>query len=182
MRGRSLAGVVGLMLFVASCGGGNAVEELLESQEGIDNVEFDKGEASFTITDDEGNTVSVTGDDETLTVTGDDGEIAAVFGGGEVPDGFPIPILPGGTVQSVIETPQGALLILEFSTAGFDYDTLVAYYEAFSEESGITVVTSTKVDATPKFSMWSLEKGDAVYSILITDAIDGVMLVQLTAE
>jgi hypothetical protein len=182
MRGRSLAGVVGLMLFVASRGGGNAVEEIMESQEGIDNVEFDEEEGSFTITDDEGNTLSVTGDDQTLAVTGDDGETAAVFGGGEVPDGFPIPILPGGTVQSVIETPQGALLILEFSTADFDYDTLVAYYEAFSKEPGVTVVGSTKVDATPKFTTWSLEKGDAIYSIVITGEIDGVMLVQLTSE
>ena len=182
MRGRSVAAAVGLMLFIASCGGGNAVEGLLESQEGIDNVEFDEGEGSFTITDDEGNTLSVTQDDESLTVVGDDGETAAVFGGGEVPDGFPIPILPGGTVQSVIETPQGALVILEFSTADFDYDTLVAFYEAFSNESGVTVVGSVKSETTPKLATWSLEEGDATLSIVITDAIDGVMLVQLSAE
>lgn len=182
MRGRSLAGVVGLVLVVASCGGGNAVEEILESQEGIDNVEFDEGDASFTITDDEGNTLSVTGDDESLTITGDDGETAAVFGGGELPDGFPIPVLPGGTVQSVIETPQGALVILEFSTADFDFDTLAAYYEAFSKESGVTVVASTKIDATPKVATWSLEKDGANFNILVTGAIDDVMLVQLAAD
>jgi hypothetical protein len=170
------------MLFVASCGGGNAVEEILESQEGIDNVEFNEGDGSFTITDDEGNTLSVTEDDQSLTITGDDGETAAVFGGGELPDGFPIPVLPGGTVQSVIETPQGSLVILEFSTADSDYDTLVAYYEAFSKESGVTVIGSTKIDATPKLATWSLEKDGATFNIVITGAIDGVMLVQLSAE
>ena len=182
MRGRAIVAVIGLTLVVASCGGGNTVEGLLESQEGIDNVEFNEGEGSFTITDDEGNTMSVSGDDESLTITDDEGETAAVFGGGEVPDGFPIPIMDGGTVQSVIETPQGALVIVEFPIADFDYDSLVAFYEDFSEGPGIAVTGSTKIETAPRFTTLSLEKGDARFSIVITDAVDDVMLVQLASE
>jgi hypothetical protein len=44
VRGRWIAATIVLVLVVTACGGDNTVETLLESQEGIDNVEFDGGD------------------------------------------------------------------------------------------------------------------------------------------
>jgi hypothetical protein len=126
--------------------------------------------------------LTVSGDDQTLTITGDDGETGAVFGGGEVPDDFPIPMPSGGVVQSVIETPQATLVILEYPTSDHTYGELVAFYEDFSEEAGVVVVGSTQSETAPRLATWSLERAASVINIVITDAIGDVMLVQLSVE
>jgi hypothetical protein len=178
---RRTAWFVGLVLVIAACGGNNPAEQFLESQDGIDNVNIGD-DGSFTITDDEGNTLSVSGDEQSLTITGDDGETLGVFGGGEIPGDFPIPAPPGSNVQSVIETPPATLVILEYALADYSYDELVAFYDAFSNEPGVAVIGRSASETPPKVATWFLETDAAQFNIAVTDAIDGNLLVQLSAN
>lgn len=182
VKGRKTAWFVGLMLVVAACGGDSPAEQLLESQEGVDDVDLDGDNLSFTVTDDDGNTVSVSGDEDSLTITDEDGDSVAVFGGGDIPDDFPIPTPPGFDVQSVVETPGGSIVILEYASDDYSYEELVAFYDDFSGGDGITITGKLVSEATPMSVSWFLQLGDAQYTIGVHDVIDSVLLVQLTAS
>jgi len=181
MRDRKTAWSVGLVLILAACGGNSPAEQILESQDGIDNVDFDESEGSFTVTDDEGNTLSVSGDEDSLTITGDDGETLGAFGGGEIPADFPIPTPPGSNVQSVIETPAGSIVIIEYSPDDYTYEELVAFYDDFSSGDGITVLGRMVSDTSPAWVTWFLQAADGQYNIAVHDQ-DEAFLVQLTFD
>lgn len=174
------AWLVGLALVVAACGGSNPAEQFLESQAGIDNVNIDDGSGSFSVTDDEGNTISISGDEESLTVTGEDGDTIGVFGGGEIPADFPIPMPPGGTVTSVVVVPPTTLVAMEYSPAEYDYEDLVAFYDTFAEKGGITVVGRTANETAPAFVAWFLQENGQDYSIAVNDEVGGSLEVQLS--
>ncbi len=182
MIGRRSVLLVGPVLFVAACGGINPTEQVLESQEGIQDVEIDEDSGSFSVTDDEGNTVSVSGDDDQVTITDEDGEAVGVFGGGEVPADFPIPFPPDGSVQSVIETPEGAIVMLHYDADEFSFDELVAYYEDFSSGDGVVTLNKLESEVPAQSVMWLLEFNGAEHNVVVHGAMDGVILVQLAAD
>lgn len=182
MKSSKIIWFLGFVLVGTACGGDSTAERILESQEGIDNVELDEGDLSFTVTDDEGNTLSVTGDEDSLTITGDGGSSIGVFGGGEIPDDFPIPSPPGSDVQSVLETPGGSIVILEYARDDYSYEELVAFYEDFSRGDGIAVTGKLVSEAAPASVAWFLQVGDASYNIGVHDPTDSALLVQLTTS
>lgn len=173
--------IAGLALAVTACGGDD-LAELLESQPGIDNVEVDDSGTAFTVTNDEGNTVSVEGDQDSLTITGEDGEVVASFGAGEIPDDFPIPMLPGSNVQSMIDTGGGMLLIIEYAAGDYTYDELLAFYEEFSTTDGITVTGKLEIDTAPESISWFLDADGVAYSSAVHNELDGVFLVQFSVN
>ena len=182
VKGRKTAWLVGLMLVVTGCGGDSPAEQLLEAQEGVDNVDLDGDSLSFTVTDDDGNTVSVSGDEDSLTITAEDGDFVGVFGGGDIPDDFPIPTPPGFDVQSVVETPGGSIVILEYAVDDYSYEELVAFYDDFSSGDGITVTGKLVSEAVPASVSWFLQLDDAQYNISVHDVIDSALLVQLSVS
>jgi len=181
MRGRKTTWLLGLVLVLAACGGDSPTEQFLETPDGIDNVDIGEDGESFTVTDEEGNTLSVTGDEDSLTITGDDGEAIGSFGGGELPDDFPIPTLPGSNVQSVIETPAGSLVIIEYSLDDYTYEEIVAFYDDFSSGDGITVAGRMVDENSPAFVTWFLQNGDEQYDITVHDQ-GNFALVQLSVD
>ena len=177
MRGKWTAWLVGLVWVVAACGGANPAEQFLESQDGIDD-----GSGSFSVTDDEGNTLTVSGDEDALTITGDDGETFGAFGAGDIPADFPIPVLPGSNVQAVVETPPATLVIIDYPIGDYSYEEIVSFYDAFSSGAGITVLGSTASETAPRVATWYLQTDGADYNIAVNDAVSGVLAVQLSAN
>lgn len=181
VNGRKVIVSAALVLVLAACGG-NDLAEILESQEGISDVNVDESGTSFTVTDDQGNTLSVTGDEDSLTITGEDGETLGSFGTGEIPDDFPIPMPPGSNVQSVIETGGGTLLIVEYSVGDYTYDELLAFYDEFSTTEGIVVTGKLEMKDDPESVSWFLDADGDAYSISVHQAEEDNFLVQFSVN
>ena len=139
-----------LVMTLAACSPSALTEQIIESQEGVGNVEIDE----------EDGTVKLEIEDE-------EGDVSAVFGGGDVPNGFPIPIADGGTVIAVIEQQSDSTVSLSYDSA--DYDTIKAFYEEWIKNSGVEVLNKFESSA-PKTTAWTLENGDDSYTVTVSDA------------
>ncbi len=135
------------VLALAACSGGDVAEQILESQEGVGDVDINENNGSVQI-----------------EVEGEDGE-TAVIGGGEVPEGFPIPVPDGGDVASVFTQGSDATVTLTYPAS--EYDSLVATYQAFVDGTGGDVNTFTSSD--PESITWTVTTSDAGYNISITE-------------
>ena len=157
---RLIALVAVLMVLVVACGGKSAEEELLEqiiesSGEDIGDVDVNTdgdGNVSIQMEGEDGETISITGDDngdgdvnvvvegddgEQMTITGDDDEMTVTVegedggsmtvGGGDIPEGFTLPVLDGGEVlMSMVMEGAGSV---HLAYPGGSYDQLVAFYD-----------------------------------------------------
>jgi len=150
--------LLSLLVVGAACSGTGTAERILESQEGIDGVDIDEG----------GGVVSI---------EADDGETSLVIGGGEVPDDFPIPVAPGGTVLTVVE--QDAAVAVSIQYGGDDYQRLAGFYKDFAAREDIEV-SDTSANDEPPFTSWNLAAGQSRYTIVVIHSGD-VTQVQLTA-
>lgn len=147
---RTAIAITTLSLLVAACSPGEGLaEQILENQEGIENVEIneDTGEVK-------------------IEVEGEDGG-SVVIGGGDIPDGFPIDIPGGGEVQAVLQSGTDATVSLMFDAT--DFDTVIAFYENWIEGTGSEVVNKFE-SAAPKSVAWTLEDGSSSYSISVSEA------------
>jgi hypothetical protein len=81
------------VLVLGACSGGEIAEEVIENQEGVQDVDIDEDSGEINIDTDDG---------------------SATFGGGEIPDGFPIDVPDGGEVQAVIESDGGASVTIVY--------------------------------------------------------------------
>jgi len=139
-----------LALTLAACSPATLTEQILESQEGVGNVEIDEDDGSVKI-----------------EIEDEDGDASVVLGGGEVPDGFPIPIADGGTVVAVMEQGSEATISLTYNSA--EFDAIKSFYEQWIDSSGFGVVNKFETSA-PKSISWGLEDGDVSYNITVSEA------------
>ena len=97
-----------LALAVSACQAASEqlTEQILEQQDGVNNVDFDA-------------------DSGQVSVETDDGSIS--IGGGEVPSGFGVPFPDGCEVASVFETDSDAAVSVTYPSDR--YDELVAFYD-----------------------------------------------------
>lgn len=150
LKHRRIAVSLTLVMMLAACSSSTLTEQIIESQEGVGNVEIDE----------EDGTVKIEIEDE-------EGDVSAVFGGGDVPNGFPIPIADGGTVVAVIEQESNSTVSLSYDSA--DYDTIQAFYQEWIDGSGAEVLNKFE-SSVPKTTAWTLEKGDDSYTVTVSEA------------
>ena len=149
---RNTIAFTAIFLAIAACSpGGGLAEQILEGQEGIENVEIDEstGEVKIEVEGEDGGSISI--------------------GGGDVPEGFPIDIPPGGEVQAVLQAEDQTTVSLYFDAA--DFDTISAFYESWVEDSGSEVQNKFE-SSNPKSVAWTVETGTDTYSISISEAGD----------
>jgi hypothetical protein len=111
------AGVIAFALLAAACGDAAEVlnEQLLESIDGVENVEINEGDGTFEVTIEE--------DGETITI-----------GGGEVPDGLTVPVADGGQVVGAASSDTDISVSLTYP--GDQFDDLVSHYQSWADSSG----------------------------------------------
>lgn len=147
MRIVRLVALLGVLaLAIAACGGGELAEQVIEGQEGIEDVEIDEDDGSVNI-----------------TIEGEDGDVSAVFGGGEVPDDFPVPIAPGGEVVAVMEASTGDNLTLEYPAGQFE--SIKDFYQSWVDSTGGETTSFEGED----LKSWSVESGDDLYNVTVAD-------------
>ncbi len=142
--------ITALFVVLTACSPGEGLaEQILENQEGIENVEIneDAGEVK-------------------IEVEGEDGG-SVVIGGGDIPDGFPVDMPGGGEVQAVFESDTDTTVAVMFDAA--DFDTVIAFYENWIEKTGSDVVNKFESSA-PKATVWTLENGSDTYTISVSEA------------
>lgn len=141
-----------LILSVSACSPGQEVaERILESQEGVGDVEIDEDAGQ----------VRIEGEDGSLTV-----------GGGEVPEGFPIAIPDNAVVQTVMEQGTEASVSLNIDD---DYESVRSFYEDWVDSRG--GVANAMETSDPPMITWGVEDGSRTMSITIVDAgPDGVLV------
>lgn len=145
-----------LFLAVAACSpGGTLAEQVLESQEGIENVEIDEdtGEVKIEVEGEDGGSLSV--------------------GGGDVPDDFPIPIPDGGEIRSVFETEDEANVQASYGSG--DFDAIKTFYEDWSASAGDEVQGTFETSDPPSYSVTVID-GDRSYSIGVAQVGDEVIV------
>jgi hypothetical protein len=150
LKHRWIAVSVTLVMTLAACSSSTLTEQIIESQEGVGNVEIDEEDGTVKI-----------------EIENEEGDVSAVFGGGDVPSGFPIPIADGGTVVAVIEQDSNSTVSLSYDSA--DYDTIKAFYEEWIAGSGAEVLNKFESSA-PKTIAWTLEDGDDSYTVTVSEA------------
>lgn len=151
--------VAATMLTLAACSPGeDLAEKIIESQDGVDDVEIDSDSGEVNIESDEGS----------FTV-----------GGGQVPGGFPVDVPSGGDVIAQSQSDQLTTLVMEF--VGGDYDEIEAFYEDWASKSGMDQVQDIQV-SDPKGRAWTLQDGSDVHTISISDEGDGVALTIVIAK
>lgn len=145
---KTITALAVLALGLVACSPGEELaEQVLESEEGVEDIEIDAGSGE----------ISVEGE-------GEDGESFSI-GGGEIPDGFPIDVPGGGEVQSVVEQGDEALVAVRWED---DFDSIASFYEDWVSSHG-EVVNKTET-SDPKSVSWSVEDGNRVYAITVADA------------
>lgn len=151
MRPRLLAGFTALVLLLAACGGASeiAVEQLVESGEGISNVAIDDGEVTIEFDESEGGG-------------------SLVLGGGDIPAGLPMPVPDGGQVVSSIE--QGGTLAVVLQYAVGRYREILAFYEEWVVGQATVSLTET-ASTNPRSDGWIGEIGDATFGIVLLEGV-----------
>jgi hypothetical protein len=145
---KTITALAVLALALVACSPGEELaEQVLESEEGVGDVEIDAGSGE----------VRIEGE-------GEDGESFSI-GGGEIPDGFPIDVPGGGEVQSVVEQGDEALVAVRWED---DFDSIASFYEDWVGSHG-EVVNKTEV-SEPQSVSWTVEDGNQAYAITVSDA------------
>jgi hypothetical protein len=151
-----LALVAATMLTLAACSPGeDLAEKIIESQEGVGDVEIDSDSGEVSVETDEG---------------------SLTLGGGEIPADFPIPLPEGGDVVAVIEAAGNTTISLEYDGS---IDSIVGYYQDWVDSSGLEVQAKFET-SDPETISWSLADGDEYRTITVSEEGD-VVTVLVTA-
>jgi hypothetical protein len=98
-----------------------------------------------------------------------------VVGGGDLPDDFPVPVPPGGTVLATFQEAPASSASIEYPAD--QYEMVASFYKDFSTSAGIEIGdVSSRPD--PPFTSWFLRHGDQVYTIVVLGS-GGVTQVQV---
>lgn len=140
-----------LAIVAAACGSDTIAEQIIEGNDGITDVNIDDGEVTVEFDDEEGG--------GSLTV-----------GGGDIPDGFPIPVPDGGTVQTSFE--QSGSYAVGLAYPGEDFDDLTGFYDDWvaSQEAENVSTSST---TNPRSQSWYGERADGEFVITLVEVPDG---------
>lgn len=139
--------IAAVALLISACQSASEqlTEQILEQQDGVDNVEFDADSGQ----------VSVETEDGSITI-----------GGGEVPAGFPVPFPDGYEVTSVFDSESDSSVAVLYPPDR--YDELVSFYEnwaasqpgewsasnnTFDSADGKTIRTVALYEATTQISI-----------------------------
>lgn len=148
-RNRTLLLAMVVALVLGACSSSEVAERIIESQEGVGDVEIDQNNG----------TVQIEIEDE-------EGDVSAVIGGGEIPSDFPIDVPSGGKVQAVLEQQNDSTVALVYE--GGSYDSIQGFFDDWVSSSGGEVVNKFE-SSTPKATAWTVEMGDQTYSITVTE-------------
>ncbi len=157
MRALSAAAVLTLALTLSACGGDDEggtklAEKVLESQDGVKDVDID---------------------DDSYTVETDEGTISA-GSGTEIPDGFPEDVpLPSSdyTIASAVEQGEEIALMLT-ATDGFDFDAEKASMESELTDAGYSIDEQSRTSASG-MEMFSIIASADGLQVSITAVGDG---------
>ena len=148
--------VAATMLTLAACSPGeDLAEKIIESQEGVGDVEIDSDSGEVSVETDEG---------------------SLTLGGGEIPADFPIPLPEGGDVVAVIEAAGNTTISLEYDAS---IDSIVGCYQDWGDSSGLEVQGKFET-SDPETISWSLADGDEYRTITVSEEGD-VVTVLVTA-
>lgn len=155
-RRYAVAFVVALLV-LAACSGGDIAENILEGQDGLDNVDISEN----------GGTVS-------LDFEGEDGESGSMtFGGGDLPDDMPIDIPDGGEVVAVVSVEGSGHVSLLYSD---DYASVISFFEGQIASGGFD--ESQKIESgPPPVTTWILQRGDLGVSVSVSESTDGTTVI-----
>ena len=138
-------------LTISSCSPGESIaEQILEGQEGITDVEIDE-------------------EDGTVKIEGEDGDSSFSIGGGELPEGFPIDVMAGGSVEAVFEQLSGDTVSLTYTTG---YDDMAGFYQNWVSKSGFEETYKLE-SSDPKQINWGLADGNLFYGITVAEDLSG---------
>ena len=151
MRARTLVGPVLAILLFAACSTSNtsdrAIEQLIESGEGISNVAVSNGEIAVEFDESEG------------------GGLLSL-GGGVVPAGLPIPVLDGGQVVSSVEQGETFAVALQYPVGR--HGELLALYEDWVTGLAPGSVAETR-STNPRSNGWIGETDGASFRIVVQE-------------
>ena len=136
------------LVVVTACSGGDIAEEIIESQDGVGDVEIDEESGEVSVETDDGN---------------------VVIGGGDIPDDFPIDVPAGGQVLGVIEQGENATVSLVYQES---FEQISGYFSDWIGSSGVEVVNEFE-SSTPQSVVWTLQDGEQGYSISVADLGEG---------
>lgn len=161
---RNLIAYTALVVAITACSpGGTLAEQVLEGQEGIENVEIDEDSGEVKI--------EVQGD-------GDEGG-SFIIGGGDVPDGFAIDVMGGGEVEGVFQQPGSDSVSLVYSAS---FDEVKKFYEDWVANSGFAETYKLE-SSDPKQINWALTDGEAAtYSVTVSEGSGEVAVILITTE
>ncbi len=151
MNRRLLTLLAVLAILAAGCGSDTIAEQIIESNDGITDVNIDDDEVTIEFDDEEGG--------GSLT-----------FGGGEIPDGLPIPVPGGGTVQTSFE--QSGSYAVGLAYPGEDFDDLAEFYGDWVASQDAQNV-STSSTTNPRSQSWFGERADGEFIITLVEVPDG---------
>jgi hypothetical protein len=146
--GRTAAVMGAFALLLTACGGGELAEQIIESQEGVGDIEID--ESSGTVV---------------VEIEDEEGDASISIGGGEIPDDFPVPVPEGGTVQSVVTMDTGASLSMLFPSD--EFESLKDFYSSWA--SGESDDVTTFESSNPKAASWTFRDGQTEYVVSLAD-------------
>jgi len=152
MSTRLLVGFAALSLFVAACSSVSetAIEQLVESGEGISNVAIDDGEITIEFDESEGGG-------------------SLVLGGGDIPSGLPMPVPDDGRVISSIEQGGTFAVVLQYPVGR--YEEILSVYEDWVTGQATETLTETG-STNPRSDGWIGEIGDASFGIALLEGVD----------
>lgn len=140
------AACVVLTLTVSACSPGEQLaEQILESQEGVGDVEIDTDSGEVSIETDEG---------------------SATIGGGEIPDEFPVDVPDGGQVLGVFQSGNDMTLSMTYD--GGDIDDVIGFFDNWIAGSSLEVANKIEV-TNPRAVTWTLTVGDGGYTISVAE-------------
>jgi hypothetical protein len=147
-RSRSLALVALFSILMVACSGGDLAERIIESQDGVGDVEIDENSGSVSV-----------------DVEGEDGEGGSItIGGGDLPDDFPFDLPGGGEILSVFSSNNGEATVTIQYPAG-EFDSLKADFESQIESGGYEIVNIGEQPGAVVTWNLSMGEGSALVSI-----------------
>jgi len=151
MRVRTVIAFSTLGVLLAACSSvtETAIEQLVESGEGISNVAIDDGEVTIEFEDSEGGG-------------------SLVLGGGDIPTGLPMPVPDGGEVLSSIEQGGNLAIVLQYTQG--QYEEIFVLYQDWVAGQATDNLAETR-STNPRSDGWIGEIGDASFGIVLLDGV-----------
>ncbi|REK15679.1 MAG: hypothetical protein DWQ40_10010 [Actinobacteria bacterium] len=148
IRKRNLALFALMSMLLVACSGGDIAEQIIESQDGVGDVEIDENNGSVSI-----------------DVEGDDGEGGSItIGGGDLPDDFPFDLPGGGEVMSVFASNDGEATVTIQYPAG-EFEALKSSFESQIQDGGYEIINVGEQPGAASTWNMTMGEGSALVSI-----------------